>query len=38
MGFNKTLDEVKERELIKEEALSLFESAKDWIKYQNKRR
>ena len=38
MGFNKTLEEVKERELIKEEALFLFESADDWIKYPNKRR
>jgi hypothetical protein len=38
MGFDETLEEVKERELIKEEALSLFESANDWIKYPNKRR
>jgi biotin synthase len=32
MKFNETLEEAKEREITKEEALFLFESANDWIK------
>jgi hypothetical protein len=32
MKFYETLEEAEEREITKEEALFLFESANDWIK------